>query len=339
LSLASIVSAGSKLSNSEDAKRASYHVSNDVAPSQAACKYLSQLSTATSVSPAELMAATSNWQRIPQEKFVPIVKTVNSLVPQFKIEDKRQSPLLLLAEKNSIKYKKILPTIVEMKGNYSAISNVIDTFSMGLGNPAMKRIARNAWTGTPTSELKLDHIVALHDAGVKVGDAVVVNSSDADLIALLRATFGTRIHGVGSGLMRVTQHNLWRYKWDYVYYPEPMKMNPTGSADNNMEAVRTTVNKYFNLAVDAKLIMHVSPLLFYYKDFCKLLDIKYGENLDDLPLTSVVLERAQQQGAVCKCKEKTAAGESLVLNEIDPKNPNLKNHWQSGSLRKDNMKY
>jgi len=127
------------------------------------------------------------------------------------------------------------------------------------------KIARDVYTGVPVGANKnVAHLIALHDAGVKHGDSIYVNSNDPTLVATIRSNFGPKVWGKGVDYPMIGEAYMSWKEYDWVYYPKPITYNTAGTnLDSTMAAFRESVVA-MKLPVIGKMIFYVSPLAFYH---------------------------------------------------------------------------
>lgn len=162
-------------------------------------------------------------------------------------------------------------------GEYEALAKTVSTYQMGTKAPAMKRVARNAWTGTPNMNFPVDHVVALHDGGAQINRDILVMSPDANMISLIRSNFGNGVMGMGMGDRLIEKNLIPKTLWDYVYYPTGVVMNTSSKFEEAVKGSVSALRVMMESDPSGTNMLHFSPLLFFCKEVADAFGVKYGE--------------------------------------------------------------
>jgi hypothetical protein len=272
-SFATIMSVGTKYVENTKVKANKvlrYNINNEFAPSEALTVMATSFSSIKNVTPTQLVTAANDFSSLSGKEKDVIKEELNALIPLTKSKDGVQVPIIKF-ESNKIVHmaSEYAPTAVE--GDLSKVAPIYERYKMGLGSQAMKRIGKNVWTGTPIDSMKVDHVISLHEAGVKPGSSVLVVTADTNMISLLRSNFGPQVYGFGNGQNGTIDKLLAsQYKFDYVYYPKPIGFNTSGAFSDNVKQSLQSIRKKMDIYSTGVPIFYINPLLFYCSEIAAI---------------------------------------------------------------------
>jgi len=288
-----ILSTTSKLTvkkSKEIIKTFNYSPKNPLAPSQALSLVLEGYGDMKDATP-QTIKRQSNDFRASNHELDDMYRTVQAAIPKtwVMVGDKKVEVPLLEIGKRGPEEKEICPSGVmrpiqartfkyktyKLYGEFDVVRNAFGDYHMGQSYAGIKRVARNAWTGTPNDNFPCDHIVALHDAGVEANSRILIITAEPNLVQLVRANFGNNVMGLGQGQVCMMLESQARAtKWDYVYYPKVLNFSSTNKFDQGCLDFQQAVVKKMHVYTDAVLICHINPLAFYCQEVCEAFGIK-----------------------------------------------------------------
>jgi len=280
--LANVMSVCVKLTTvGKENKVRTFATDNKFAPPVTLVNAMSRISELRGVTPSELDKQAHKISTLDDEEYDILTKVFNSNVPKTAHEGENVPiATILTVEEDGVKYRDVSsypfkPTRYTVVGEYKSVAKQFATYVTGSKFPAVKRIGKNGWTGTPVDNLPCDHVVAFHDAGIPVDSRVLVVSADTNLLSMLRSNFGAKVYGVGGlGGPFILPSEVSAWKFDYVYYPKPITMSPTGSFADSCRAVKEKMLKIFATYSVGQVVCHISPLVFYCKEFCDAFGVR-----------------------------------------------------------------
>lgn len=272
-------------------KTNTFHKLNEFAPRPEGAQVLSQISagcsSATAMSEAARLVDSANIDQarlirealietIPDEVVTEEGKKVKK--PLVKIQsyednhrkyftkdgtEKLYPPTFTFAKRKGIRH-------IAVSGELSRLMTKFEQYHGGITNSMVVRAGYTAWNGVPLKEVRMEHIIALYDAGVRSDSVILINSADQTLISLIRSNITPHAWGIGNGKGLILNNDIQKYYYDYVYYPHPIPFVPSGGAT---EALRSTAEYIRNmfLPVAGKKIFHMSPLAYFSREIATYL--------------------------------------------------------------------
>jgi hypothetical protein len=293
--LANITSVASKCLNKKGVSKAvTFNPSNEYAPTPALSVVVGELNRIPNMTSNAIYEHAKAIDNVSDTHYNIVRKAMSIHFPQI-IRDvdgkKEKSPILTLTDKRKLHVYKADRALRGLKGEFSAMAGVYHRYQMGMSHTGVKRMARNVWTGVPVSDMNIDHVVALHDAGVPCNSKILVVSSDSNEISLLRANFGAGVCGIGNSSNMISSVQAKRMTFDYIYYPKPVMFNSTGSFENAVQQCVTSVHKQMQIYSRGKIVCHLSPLMFYSNEISTAFGHPHAEGVkpEIIPFATVPL--------------------------------------------------
>ena len=279
--IAQLISVCSKMKMGKDAGERTFAQTNKLAPTGPLITAAANLCQMRTLNVTELESQATAFSLIPDEQYKSVVDLINPLCATTVLDGVDVPILTLITEDDEgspyrgVATYPLLPTRYNLTGEYANVVKLVDRYTQGSTYPTMKRLGRKTWTGTPVDNFPCDHIVALHDAGVKPDSSILVVSSDTNLISLIRSNFGSKVFGVGNtGGAFVAQSECATARFDYVYYPKPIKFTSAASFEQSCRQFKEAFLKMTEIYATGTSIVHISPLAFYCKEFCEVFGVK-----------------------------------------------------------------
>jgi len=268
-------------SNSPKGKPVAFSLENPLAPNLALTTQCSQISTLTGSTPSALNAFANELRDVAKKnpkllkdltvgiqdciQGVPVIKDGKQIrvKPWMVTYDVHNLPTSFqIREKSGLRIK--------MKSPYSEAVKKIKPLLVGNSRVSYKECARRSWLGIPYIEPQIDHVYSLHNAGCHVDSRILVCSADMTLINVLRANFGSKLKGLGTGQHFVSPHEVAYTEWDYIYYPELITLTPGKTFEDSMISAKERMLKVFKSFASGVPIFHINPIIFYCKEFAEI---------------------------------------------------------------------
>jgi len=276
-------------------KNIAYDKTNEYAPNEILSVTLGSIGITCTPTAHQIEQAAVGIKDATQETFEKIIDVVNPAMPLVKVNDTVQTIGKFGLQGMSRYYVPLKNQNIRRNiwANFAVMQGGVAKYAAGIKKPAVKRIARNGYCGVPVDGLPMDHIVSCLEAGVKYGDSLLYVGADSGVLSLLRSNFGTKVKGVGNGEHLIAAHKCKVSVFDWVYYPSPITL---ATAKTFTESVKATLDKLIDMvSVSAigKKIMHVTPLLYYCREFASVM----GQHTDGefIANNKTVMERIDDE--------------------------------------------